>query len=57
MIKKYFFFVALTATYQVFSKLFYRNLENNLNPDKTQDSSELPNVNLSNFFINFYNYR
>jgi hypothetical protein len=54
MIKKYFLFIALITTCQVFSKGFYRNLENNLNPDVTQASFGLPNVNTCTLFINFY---
>jgi hypothetical protein len=54
MIKKYFLFVALIANCQVFSKGFYRNLENNLNADVTQVSFGHSNVNTCTFFINFY---
>lgn len=54
MIKKYFLFIALITTCQVFSKGFYRNLENNLNADVTQASFGLSNVNTCTLLINFY---
>ncbi len=38
MIKKYFLFIPFLKTYQVFSKAFYRNLENNLNTNVAQTS-------------------
>jgi hypothetical protein len=53
MIKKYFLFITLIATCQVFSKGVYRNLENNVNTDVCQTSFGKANLITSNFYINF----
>jgi hypothetical protein len=54
MIKKYFLFITLIATCQVFSKEVYRKIEKNFNPYVCETKFGKSNLSPFNFFINSY---